>query len=69
MNSGHTGGGSIGGFDYTTGRARELSKREWRNTVRGLRRRAEGGETFYHDSQGRIAFEVYAVLPAERRAP
>lgn len=51
------------GFDYRTGRARELSVREWRQEIaliEGARRRVENGETFIHGAGGLLALEIYA---------
>ena len=59
----------IKGYCYASGKAMELTRAEWRARLQevlklGGFRRAEGGETFAHDSKGIIVFEVYTILPA-----
>lgn len=55
----------IDGFDYRLGVPVSKDRHEWRETLRKLiadggRRRVSDGETFGHDKQGKIQFEIYA---------
>lgn len=55
------------GFDYRSDTKPELTINEWREELRrvilnGGWRRHEKGETFAHDNNGRIVFEVYGYL-------
>lgn len=53
---------TIPGFDYRTGRPRELALREWRQEIaliEGARRRVENGETFISTLDGLLVLEVY----------
>lgn len=57
----------IDGFDYTTGKAVQLTRAQWRDKIRavietGGRRRVDHGETFLHGKNARITAEIYANL-------
>jgi len=60
-------GSLIEGFDYTTHQPLSLTRADWQTRIAtaldaGGRRRAEGGETFIHGSNGRITAEIYATV-------
>lgn len=61
----------INGFDYKTGKATAETLSEWRSRMApilkdGGKRRVEKGETFVHDRNGVMVFEVYAnIAPKE----
>jgi len=53
------------GFDYTLDRSVERTRGEWRSLMskvkaNGGRRRVDQGETFIHDANGKIVFEIYS---------
>lgn len=53
---------TIQGFDYRTGRPRDMSLRDWRQEIaliEGARRRVENGETFIHALDQLLVLEVY----------
>lgn len=61
-------GASVQGFDYRQGSAFTLPAADFQNLERqGFRRQVDGakGETWYRSpSTGRLAVEVYAIIPA-----
>lgn len=59
----------IPGFDYRMNVPIELTRADWRTRLRvvianGGYRATEKGETFAHGKDGRLVFEVYAIIPA-----
>lgn len=60
---------SVQGFDYRNGQAISTSRECWQQLLdivlaTGGSRRVEKGETFAHDAQGVLCFEVYANISA-----
>lgn len=61
----------VGGFCYLTHENVSKPRSEWQKLMGQFRRRVEGGETYLHmkDGSGRVAYEIYAVIPAPAIGP
>lgn len=62
--------GKLGGFDYRVHLPAQLTRTQWREEIAralaaGGRRRVEAGETFIHDKDGTLLFEVYYNIDAK----